>query len=99
MKAEIVGQFGFAVIVESPGAARVVNQMTELVLFVRTLPGDPARLAVRTPQFRIDASFGIDGSDEGIGDLVVAVGMAGLAGEHDADLPELGGQGGIEDRL
>ena len=45
---------------------------------------------MRPPQFRIDASFGIDRRHEDIGDLVVAIGMTGLAGEHDADLPELG---------
>lgn len=76
-----------------------MNEMPKLVLLVRALPRDPASLAVCPPQSRIDATFDVDGCDEDIGDLVVALGVAGFASEHNADLPELRGQRGIEDRL
>ena len=44
-----VGQIGFTVIVEAPGAGRVVHEMTMLVLLVWTLPRDAAGFAMRPP--------------------------------------------------
>ncbi len=90
-----VEQIGFAVIVESPSAARVVDEMTMLVLLVWTQPRDPAGFAMRTPEFRVDTAVDIDRRDEDIGYVVVALGMTGLAGQRDTDLPKLRRQGGI----
>ena len=72
-----------------PGAAGVTDKMANPVFFVGTLTRDAAGLAMQSPQFRIDTSLGIDRCYEDIGDLVVALGMAGFAGERDTDLPEL----------
>lgn len=94
----VVRQAGFVVIVESPGAAWVVDEMTMLVLFVWTQPCDAACFTMRPPQFRIDTAFGIDWRDEDIRDFVVAFGMVGLAGQCNADLPKLRRQGSIQDR-
>ena len=76
-----------------------MNEMTELVLFIWTLPRDPAGFAMLFPQPCVDAAIGIEGCHEDIGDFVVAFGMTGFAGEHDAELPELRRQRGIQDRL
>jgi hypothetical protein len=99
VEADIVGQLDIVVIVKSPTATRPMDEMAELILFVRALPRDPAWLAMRPLQFGIDTAFGVHRRNEDIGDLVVAVGMTGLPGQRNTDLPELRGQGGIEDRL
>lgn len=89
MKADVVGQSGFAVIVETLGATCVIDEMAELVCFVGTLPRDPAGLAMRPPKSRIDATLSIDRCDEDVGNFVVANGVTGLAGQYDTNLPEL----------
>jgi hypothetical protein len=99
MIAGFVGQIGFVVVVESPGAARMLDEMTMLILLVWTQPSDATCVAVRSPQFGIDTAIHIDRRDEDIGDFVVALGMPGLAGQCDSDLPELRRQGGVQDRF
>src|SRR3982750_4266018 len=98
MITRFVRHSGFAVVVESPGAVSVMDELAVLVVLVWTLPRDPAGLAIGPPQFRIDAAIGIDGCHENIGNFRVALGMSGLAGQRDADLTELRRQRGIQDR-
>ena len=76
-----------------------MDKIAKLVCFIRTLPRDPAGLAMGLPQFRVDASLVIDRCDEDICHFVVAIGVTGLAGKHDANLPELGRQVGIQNGL
>ena len=98
--ADVVRQTGLAVvIVESPAAAWPVNQMTMLVLLVRALAHDPAGVAMLAPQSCIDAVLGIERRHDDIGHLGIAFGMAGLAGQREAELPELRRQGSVQDRL
>jgi hypothetical protein len=53
--ADLVGLVGFAVLVETPAAARPVHEMTMPVLFVRTLAHDPAGFAMFSPNLCVDA--------------------------------------------
>src|SRR5438552_1183936 len=97
--ADIVRQTGLAVIImKSPAAAWPVNQVTMLVLLVPALAHDAAGVAMFTPQSCIDAVLGIERRHDDIGHLGIAFGMAGLAGQRETELPELSGQGSVQDR-
>ena len=76
-----------------------MNQMTMLVLLIRPLAHDPAGVAMLPPQFCVDAILGIERRHDDIGDLGIAFGTPGLAGQRQAELPELRREGGVQDRL
>jgi hypothetical protein len=44
---------------------------------------------MRAPEARIDPAVGVERRDDGVGDAVLAVWMAGFTGTLDAELPEL----------
>ena len=60
-----------------------------LGLLARTLPYDPACFTMVSPQFSVDAGFGIQRCPDDIGHLGIALWMTGLAGKRNTDLPEL----------
>ena len=89
VKANIVGE-GAVVVVERPSATLAMNEMAVLIRPVWPQPRDPAGFPVRAPEVCIDPAVAVDRCNNHIGDGRFALGMAGFAGQFDADLPELG---------
>ena len=92
---DLVGCIG---VVERPAAA-AVNQQAVLVVLVRPQSRDAARLVMLALELGVDPVVGIERRNEDIGEAGVALGVAGLACKLDTDLPELGREGRIQDRL
>jgi hypothetical protein len=67
VKSDFVGHVGIPIVVERPAATRSVNEMTEAVFLVRAKSRNPARLAVGSPQLRINVVIGIERRDNGVG--------------------------------
>ena len=59
-----------------------------LILLIRSHPRDPACLAMRAPERRIDLIVGVERSSNDIRDTGIAVRVTGFAGELDPDLPK-----------
>lgn len=97
MKSERIRLDG--VVVEQSAAAWTINEKTVLSLLVGSRSRDPACLAMRTPECRIDLIVGVERSDNDIGDASIALGVTGFAGKLHPDLPELRRQGRIQDRF
>jgi hypothetical protein len=75
-----------------------MHQMTMVVLPARPQSRDPACLAVLPPKHRVDPVVGIERCDDDIGDVGVALGVAGLACEFDPDPAKPRRKGCIQDR-
>ena len=99
MKTDLVGQIGFAVIVQGPTTARPTSEMAMSVLLARALPHDAACIAMLLPEACIDAVLGIQRRNDDVGYVRVALGMIGFAGQRETELPELRRQGRVQDRL
>jgi hypothetical protein len=85
--------------VQNPAATLTMNEKTVLIVLIGPHPSDPACLAMRTPERRIDLIVGVERSNNDIGDTGIAVGVTGFAGELDPDLPKLRWQRSIQDRF
>ncbi len=89
VKPDLVRHIDAAVVVERPAATWPVNEMTVVVRPLQTQSRDPARLAMLSPERRIDPVVGVEWCDEDIADAGVAFGMTGLACKLDTNLSEL----------
>jgi hypothetical protein len=97
VKADIVGQ-GAAVVMKGPSAALAMNETAVLVPPVRPQSRDPARLAMRASEARIDAAVDVERRNDSVGEAVLAVRVIGFTGELDTELPELRRQRAVQDR-
>jgi hypothetical protein len=96
---DFIGQAGFVVIVESPTAARPMNESSMLVRLAWTLAYDPACFSMLPPELYIDAVLGIERRHDNVGHLRIAFWMTGPSGQRETELPELRRERCIEDRL
>jgi hypothetical protein len=95
VKSDLVWRVG---IVKRPSAA-TVNQMSVFVCLARPQSRDPARLAVLSPQRRVDPVVRIERRNDDISKAGVTFGMPRFACKLDTDLPKLRRKGCIQDRL
>jgi hypothetical protein len=76
---------------KSPASALLVDKMSDLIVLMRTKPRDPAGLAVRAPQGRVDAAGVIQRCDQFTAVTATPGRMARLARKLKPDPAELRG--------
>ena len=79
MKPNLVRHFLGGIVVERPAATSTMNKMTMVVLLVRPQSYDPARLAMISPERRINPIVGVEWRNHDIGDAGVAFGVPGFS--------------------